>query len=200
MDAREKVLRAALKVFEEAGTRGATTRRIAAEAGVNEITLFRHFGTKGALLSEAVRWAAQQYLEQREGLPREPGDPRAELVAWARAQTEHLTRMRSMIRTCMGEVEQAPELAGCAGQTPARLTDELAGYVEALQRHGLADPAVSSRGAAAMLMGALFADAMGRDVVPDRYAFPASEAPELYVDLFLRALAVRSTDAPKRGA
>ena len=42
MDVRDKILLAAVTVFAEVGFRGATTRRIAQEAGVNEITLFRH--------------------------------------------------------------------------------------------------------------------------------------------------------------
>ena len=46
MDVREQLLEAAVKVFAIAGFRGATTRRIAQEAGVNEVTLFRQFGSK----------------------------------------------------------------------------------------------------------------------------------------------------------
>ena len=46
MDVREALLKSATKVFAEVGSRGATTRRIAQEAGVNEVTLFRHFQSK----------------------------------------------------------------------------------------------------------------------------------------------------------
>ena len=54
MDVREQLLEAAVKVFANAGFRGATTRRIAQEAGVNEVTLFRQFGSKEGLIVEAV--------------------------------------------------------------------------------------------------------------------------------------------------
>ncbi|MBA2243371.1 MAG: helix-turn-helix transcriptional regulator, partial [Gemmatimonadetes bacterium] len=74
MEMREKVLSAAVRVFAEVGSRGATTRRIAAAAGVNEVTLFRHFGSKEALMREALRWAAQRVLVSK--LPEEPVDPR----------------------------------------------------------------------------------------------------------------------------
>ena len=50
---RERILEAAARVYAMHGFRGATTRLIANEAGVNEVTLFRSFGSKGALL-EAV--------------------------------------------------------------------------------------------------------------------------------------------------
>ena len=48
MDAREKILLAATALYAETGFRGATTRQIAELAGVNEVTLFRQFGSKTA--------------------------------------------------------------------------------------------------------------------------------------------------------
>jgi AcrR family transcriptional regulator len=200
MEAREKILRAALRVYEEAGSRGATTRRIASVAGVNEITLFRHFGSKGALLTEAVRAAALDSAESR--LPDEPVDPAAELTEWCRAHYGHLLRMRALIRTCMGELEQEPELAACAGATPARVAAELEAYLVALRERGMADAALDHAVAAAMLMSALFADAMGRDVMPGRYSYTPDEAPARYVKLFLRAIGAvpgpRETPGPPR--
>jgi hypothetical protein len=41
-----------------------------------------------------------------------------------------------------------------------------------------------------MLMGALFADAMGRDIMPDLYRTGPDEALDQYVRLFLRGLGV----------
>src|SRR6202034_2250042 len=45
---------AALKVLAERGYAGATTRRIADAAGVNEVTLFRRFGDKRQLIRAAI--------------------------------------------------------------------------------------------------------------------------------------------------
>lgn len=45
----ERILRYALEIFSRKGFRGATTREIAAAAGVTEVTLFRHFPTKEAV-------------------------------------------------------------------------------------------------------------------------------------------------------
>ena len=45
---------AALKVLAERGYAGATTRRIADAAGVNEVTLFRRFGDKRQLILAAI--------------------------------------------------------------------------------------------------------------------------------------------------
>ena len=49
-ETRERILVATREVIGRKGKRGATTREIAEVAGVNEATLFRHFGTKESLL------------------------------------------------------------------------------------------------------------------------------------------------------
>ena len=52
---RERILRAFLRVVTARGLEGTTTRAVAEEAGVNEVTLFRHFGDKAGLALAAVR-------------------------------------------------------------------------------------------------------------------------------------------------
>lgn len=49
MDTKERLLGATMKLVSEKGYLGATTREIAQEAGVSEITLFRNFGSKEKL-------------------------------------------------------------------------------------------------------------------------------------------------------
>ncbi len=46
----KKIIDAAIKVFSEKGFEGATTSEIAQEAGVAEVTIFRHFDTKKGIL------------------------------------------------------------------------------------------------------------------------------------------------------
>jgi AcrR family transcriptional regulator len=191
MDVREKLLTAALKVFEEAGSRGATTRRIASEAGVNEITLFRHFGSKAALMSEALACASAGPVESC--LPAEPADPARELLAWTHGGYAHLRRNAAMIRTAMGEMEQAPETARCVAANPVRVHEQLNAYLVRLQARGMASRDWDPHAASAMLMGTLFSDAMGRDMMPEKYPYSEAEAPARYVSLFLRAIGV---DAP----
>jgi len=194
MEVRERLLEAALRVFEEAGSRGATTRRIAAEAGVNEITLFRHFGSKGALLSEALALATRN--DQVVRLPEVPVEPGEELMVWCRERLDHLRRSSPMIRTCMGEMEQTPEMRDRAGATPGRLAMELTEYLGRLRDAGMADAEVDPSAAAAMLMGAMFADAMGRDFMPERYSYSPEEAPAKYVALLLRAIGAVPAGTP----
>lgn len=187
MSVRDQLLAAAARVYGEVGYRGATTRRIAQEAGVNEITLFRHFGSKDALLQEAIALAA---CGLRLGmLPHDSVDPAAELAAWARSHITHLCEHRSLIRTCMGEMEEHPGLVSSSVEHPtARAAAELASYLRRLQERGLASADFDPHPAAAMLMGALFGDAMGRDAIPDMFRTPLEESLHAYVQLFLRAI------------
>lgn len=197
MHVRDRLLTAAARLFAEAGSRGATTRRIAAEAGVNEITLFRHFGSKAALLSEALGRAAGARAEPC--LPAEPVDPEAELLEWSRCGYGYLRASAAMLRTAMGEMEQSPEAARCAAGNPARAHDELRRYLMALRERGLCEDGWEPGAAASMLMGALFGDAVSRDLMPETFPVAEDEAPARYVALFLRAIgctAVAAGSAP----
>ena len=54
MNAEQRILEAALRVFSSEGYTGSTTRRIAEEANVAEVTLFRKFQSKDNLLREVL--------------------------------------------------------------------------------------------------------------------------------------------------
>jgi AcrR family transcriptional regulator len=54
MDTEQRILEAALRVFATEGYTGATTRKIAEEANVAEVTLFRKFKSKENLLKEVL--------------------------------------------------------------------------------------------------------------------------------------------------
>ncbi len=199
MDVRRSLLQAAMKVFAAAGTHGATTRRIAQEAGVNEVTLFRHFKSKDDLIRAALREFAGHAA--RVSLPDPPVDPRRELVLWCRAQHRGLHKVRALIRKSMGEFEEYPEHCSHGLQASVRIASDLTDYLARLKRAGLAAAAFDERAAAAMLMGAIFSDAMGRDTTPERYPYSMRDGIEKYVDLLLSAIGARPVaSAPERRA
>ncbi len=188
MEIRERILVAAAAVFAEVGFRGATTRRIAMEAGVNEVTLFRHFGSKDRLLGEAIQAANSR--PSGSPLPERPTNPRKELVAWAREQMIRLRVNRNLIRTCMAEVAERPEIVERPGGQTTIAATQLRSYLTQLKKHGFTTARFDPATAAPMLLGALFADAMGRDVMPDMYPNDPDAAIRTYVDLFLRGIGV----------
>lgn len=191
MDVRHALLKAAIKLFSEVGSRGATTRRIAQEAGVNEVTLFRHFKSKDELL-EAAHDSLVDMISAK-GLPTHPVDPAAELTEWARDHHKQLHKFRTLIRKTMGEFEEHPQMCECSMKASIKIADDLADYLKTLQLRGLATKTWDTHAAASMLMGTLFADAIGRDAMPGRFPYAMRDAVNHYLPLFLTAIGVKPT-------
>ena len=188
MDIRDRILDAAKRVYEQHGFRGATTRLIAIEAGVNEVTIFRTFGSKAALFEALM----QNHVSQSPipPLPDNPDDPAGDLTEWVTAVLGHMRVNRALIRTSFGEIEERPEAAICICEGPNCAGMLLTDYVLRLQSLGLADPDGDIQTAVAMLMSSMFGDAISRDVMPNAFPQPESEAPQKYVRVFMRALGV----------
>ncbi len=51
---RKQILRSAIRVFAESTYHGATTKRISEEAGITEALIYRYFGSKRKLFTEAI--------------------------------------------------------------------------------------------------------------------------------------------------
>jgi AcrR family transcriptional regulator len=195
MDVREALVAATMQVFAEAGMRGATTRRIAQVAGVNEVTLFRHFKTKEDLLQAALEAFASKSLTL--ALPDRPVDPRSELLEWCRAHYRELHKHRAFIRKAMGEFEEHPAQCTCGMQAAIRIAQELTDYLTRLRQAGFTSGSWDERTATNMLMGAIFSGAMGRDTMPERYPHSMRDAVERYVDLLLTAIGVKAVPVPQ---
>jgi hypothetical protein len=99
-----------------------------------------------------------------------------------------LFHVRALLRTSMGEFEANPEVSQEGCSVAGRVGADLARYLGQLQMRGLADPGVDPHTAAALLMGAVFSDALTRDIQPERYPLPPDEAAVQYAALFLRAI------------
>lgn len=67
-ETRERIMSVALQLFSKEGYIKATTKQIAVESGVNEITLFRHFGNKENLFHETLEYYVEEmHLESEIG-------------------------------------------------------------------------------------------------------------------------------------
>lgn len=187
---KQQLIDAALRVYAESGFRGATTRRIAEAAGVNEVTLFRLFGSKSALIEEALRSRATSIA--RPTLPEVPVDPQRELTEWAAADHTFMLESAGMIRSSLAEMHEHPECAGTTASHPEGSYAQLTAYLERLAQHRFIPRTPDAQPAAAMLLGTIFADAMGRDLMPAMFP-PRHEAPATYVRLFLRSIGATVT-------
>ena len=185
MDIRTRILEAAAKVYAEVGYRGATTRRIAAEAGCNELTLFRHFGSKEVLIHEAIACCGPE--SKLFPLPETPVDPYREVLEWAQKHFDNIHQHQSLIRTTIGEIEERPDLV--RPQDPYVLAyEQLATYVAKLQASGQASADLDPLCATAMLLNAILLNAIMRDVMPKVICNPPAHDVEHFVRHFLRGI------------
>lgn len=199
MDIRDRILDAAKRVYAAHGFRGATTRLIANEAGVNEVTLFRTFGSKSCIFQELMRSVSRDApLPQ---LPDIPADPERELTGWCDGTLGFMRANRSILRNAIAEIEERPDAAAAACEGPSCAAAELAQYLGRLSERGLLSEPLDEaevHTAVSMLMSALWGDAMCREVIPEAFP-PETEAASRYVHTFVRAIGARpAAVAPSR--
>jgi AcrR family transcriptional regulator len=103
------ILDAAIAVVIARGYTGATTREIAAKAGINEVTLFRRFESKARLIQAAIH----RDLAQTTATLRAPtGDLEADLLAVLERYRSTYTTRAGLPLVIILEVARNPELAG----------------------------------------------------------------------------------------
>ncbi len=140
---RQRILDAAERVFSRDGFQGATTREIAREASVNEVTLFRHFRSRDDLLRETMlcrSLAPEDLIGPRSEWERDlPG----QLEAYVRKYYEMLLEREALVRAVVGEGRLLPPAvreALMAKMTPVRAT--LIERLEAAKAAGYVKPEV----------------------------------------------------------
>jgi AcrR family transcriptional regulator len=106
---RTKILETALRLFSKEGYLGATTREIAREAGIAEVTLFRYFPSKEMLFEETLQ--SHSFLpELRELLPEVMGMPyESALAVIAKKFLDTLMRRKDIIKIMQAEMQRYPE-------------------------------------------------------------------------------------------
>ena len=193
---KNRILSAAARVYSQHGFRGATTRLIATEAGVNEVTLFRTFGSKAELLQEMLQSHANTHSAPM--LEDDVSDPQTALTAWCASLIGYVGEHAHLIRKTIAEAEERPDAACAACEGPSTAGASLSLYVERLIDAGLADRDVDVHTAISMFMSAIFGDALYRDVMPKSFPQPVEDAASKYVATFLRAVGYRAASQPVR--
>jgi AcrR family transcriptional regulator len=132
----ETILDAATALFGERGYQGTTTAAIAERAGVNEVTLFRRFGSKQGLLAVlAKRWSANMAGMAVDFID-DTGDVRSKLVELAHIEFYGAERYGIAAMRLAMEMHGSPEVAEVMGTNPHRNLDGLARFLERHQRTG----------------------------------------------------------------
>ncbi len=103
------ILQAGLELLAEKGYKGATTRAIAAKAGISEVTLFRHYPSKQDLMREAINKVSPP-IEQI--FPGFSGDLEADLNQLVSNITQFLEANKGFVVRLLPELLRHPELRG----------------------------------------------------------------------------------------
>ena len=110
----ERLKRACLHLVGQVGFDAATTRAIAAEAGVNEVTLFRRFSSKAELVAQSMAWATEPFRDSA----LEPTDDLAhDLVMVAERYHQFVSRWPKLIGRLLGEASGDGEIGPIARHT-----------------------------------------------------------------------------------
>lgn len=152
---RAALLSSALELLAEKGYKGAITREIAARAGVSEVTLFRLYKNKEALLREAVQ-KLRPPIEKI--LPKLSGDLEADLLHMAQNYVGLLEANQGLVMRLLPELTRHPELHGELG--PQGLKSAMSagfGFIASLQQSGLLHSNETPVQATLAFLGPLFA-------------------------------------------
>ena len=162
-DTHQRILEAAVEVGSRLGYAQATTRAIAAAAGVNEVTLFRHFGTKENLFSEAI----EQYGGPAIGpelAGQMSGDYRRDLITFGQGIFTLLLERREVLQLMLCESTNIPEVRTVLARNPEELRRALASYLQMQM-----DKGIMREGHAGLLaqafMGMFFAYAISLNIL-----------------------------------
>lgn len=175
---RARLLEAALELLLERGYRGATTRAIAQRAGVNEVTLFRHFGSKRALLREALDRLRPSLA------PPSPGKSlEADLRALLEAYLRFLEEEGSLVLHLIPELLRHPELRS---EGPPKAVAALLDRVVALFAHHQGAGRLWRREPPETLALSFVGPLMARFLLGQALGVGFPLEPESYVQGFLR--------------
>jgi AcrR family transcriptional regulator len=189
--ARQLLLTAAARIFARDGLEGATTRAISREAGVNEVTLFRHFGTKEHLLEAVVGSAFGVAGRAPDGdAPPATRSLRSDLEAFSRRYEALLMENLPLIRTMVGEIHRH---AVCQHQAlrgiflPMR--ESLIERLRTACRLGEARPDINPLVAADLFAGTIFSEVLRRETLKKSQGYSSAEYRKASVAIFLRGIA-----------
>jgi len=164
-DTRQRLLGATMKLVSEKGYLGATTREIAREAGVSELTLFRHFGSKEKLFLGML--GQYTFLPKMRELR-----PRLEGLSYEDALRTVATRFlltlkerKPFVKIIYSEVNLYPgKVRKAYAETMDDMRATLADYFTSLKRQGVLR-SFSAETAARMFLAMLFSYFRSEEIV-----------------------------------
>jgi AcrR family transcriptional regulator len=181
-ETRLRLLAATRSLLAAKGRRGTTTREIADQAGVNEATLFRQFGSKDALVDACVEHYCST-VELQELLASLDGDLERDLQRIAFALMQRMENVRDLIVMSLAEENADGTVGEAAWRAPTAIKKIVADYMA--KRIAAGELSGNPLFLARFFMGMVFSYVMGRKRFPEEYAADPAAVVEFQVGLFL---------------
>lgn len=131
----ERIIDAALQLISEKGYTAATTKAIAELAGVNEVTIFRHFGNKRGILKAIIEQFSYFPLLQEE-IKNVTWDLETDLLNFSMKHFNFLMSIKDFVMIGFKEALQFPEINEEIANIPLHIKNELIHYLQEMHERG----------------------------------------------------------------
>lgn len=138
----ERILAAFSTLVLKYGYQGATTRKIAATAGINESTVFRHFRDKHSLLQELVTTYLHD-IEQINASFTSVGKIEVDLRRIAELYADFVKNHQAVFLLGLRDAYHFPEISQAVKQLPMRLRELLTSFFDEMVAAGEISPQVN---------------------------------------------------------
>jgi AcrR family transcriptional regulator len=187
-ETKQRIIQGAAQVFAQRGYEGATTRTIAQAAGVNEVTLFRHFGNKKNIFMAVIeRFSALPSL--RSALAEQlTGNYYEDLITLGNHFLARMLEHRKSILMSLCTAERLPEIRDIVAQPPTQQQQMFSVYLRQQIERGMVRDLPNPELAAKVFFGILFEFAISQPLIvgtPLEH-IPPEEVVAQAVDIFVR--------------
>lgn len=191
IETRERILKAALRLFAKRGFEATTTRDLAEAAGVAEGTLFRHFPTKKAILIEVATQGWVDLLTDLLTALSEMGSYRA-IAQVMRKRMLHLHENADIMRVCFMEAQFHPDLRErIQREVIDKMTDVTEAFFETAMEQGVYRQ-MSPKTVARVFLGMFAVAGFSQDTILSPNASPGEmqAMAEEMADIFLNGVLI----------
>jgi len=186
-DTRQRILTAAMQLFGQVGYAQATTHAIARAAGVNEVTLFRLFGSKKLLLGACI--AARNATGFSASFETDlTGDYPQDILHMAHLQIQDTRANQDVLRLLLCDARTIPELRQALLAGGRANLARLVAYFQRQIDHGVIRSDLPAEALASAFDSLFSTTVLFENLFQDSLApqLPAEQAIQPLVDLFVR--------------
>ncbi len=190
----KKILEAARTLFVKNGFKATTTRHIAKNAGVNEVTLFRRFKSKTNILDEVMKKAQEDTLRKLDLILRadKKANKRDFLLETGRNLLHFTEQNADLIIMLISEGRKRPEILETLSAIPDTIVKQLTNYFDDQIRdrhiYGTSPRVAAFAFASYIMYSGLFARVIGHDLLSE-----SKESLQDFIDILKKGVSRKQT-------